>query len=148
HAPLDLARVAAPAPAGGADLLQPRDHSVHEALAHGLLLGGPVGAAAQDEGLHAVAVGTALDLQPFALRPPVAAAHVAGELLEPAARRADDVARAALLQPTETRLANHTAVQDPDAPLAAIEGLHARHDLLQGRAVLAVAGEDLVAQGV
>src|SRR5262249_3940888 len=148
HAALDPARVAAPPPAGRAGLEQPGPGGGDEALAHGLLLRGAGVAAAEDEGLGAVGVWTALDLQPVAQRLPAAVAQGGGEPLEAAPRRADDVARAAAAQPGQGGLADHAAVQHPDAPLAAVAGLHARHDLLDGGAVGAVAGEALVAQGV
>src|SRR4029077_9131193 len=117
-------------------------------LPHRLLFGRPRGAAAQNEGLDAVAVRTTLDLQPFPQRLPVAPPYGPGELLEAAARRADDVARAALLEPGQARLADHAAVQHPDASLTAIQGLHASDDLRQRRAVVAIAGEHLIAQRI
>src|SRR5262249_44780893 len=82
---------------GGANLPQARRDAGHETLADGLLLGGAVGTAAQDEGLTTGVVRAALDLQPFPQRLPAAVPHGAGEPLEAAARRADDVPRTALL---------------------------------------------------
>src|SRR5262245_15096794 len=148
HPPLDLARVAAPPPAGRPDLEQARPDAGDEALPQGLLLGGAGRAAAEDEGLHAVAVRAALHLQALAERLPAALPQGGGELLQAAPRRADDIPGAAAAEPGQGGLADHAAVQDPNPPLAAVAALHPGHDLLDGGAVVAVAGEDLVAQRV
>src|SRR5262249_43483241 len=130
------------------DLEQPRADAGDEALAHGLLFGGAGGTTAEDEGVGALALGAALHLQPLAQHLPGALAQGGGERPQPAARRADDVARAAPPQPGQRVLADHAAVEYPDAAVAAVAGFHAGDDLGHGGAVVAVAGEDLVAQGV
>ena len=93
-------------------------------------------------------VRTALDFQPLADRLPTAVAQGVGELLQPGPRRADDVARTAFFQPVECRLADHAAIQDPDASAAAVTGFHAGDDFPDGGAIVAVAGEDLVAERI
>src|SRR5262245_1212900 len=148
HAPLDLAHGAAPPPAGRTDLAPPGDDAGHEPLTQRLFLAGAGGAAAQDEGLDAGVVRTALDLPSVPQCFPRAVPNGVSDLLETAAWRADDGPRAASLQPAQAGLADHAAVEDPAAPLAAVPVLHARDGLPQRRAVVAVAGENLVAQGV
>src|SRR5262249_39827854 len=90
----------------------------------------------------------ALHFQSHADRLPTAVVQRLGKLLEPAPRRADDVPRAALPQPVQRRLADHAAIQHPDALLAAVAGLHARDDFLDRGAVVPIAGDHLITQRI
>jgi hypothetical protein len=58
-----------------------------------------------------------------------------------------DVDYAPSPQPLEVVLAGHPAIHDPDPPGHAVARLHRLDDLLHGRHIRAIAGEDLVPHG-
>src|SRR5260370_26205615 len=141
--PLDFTQVAALPLTGAANLGQARFDPVHKTLPHSLFFSRSVGTAAQNEGLDTVGSRTPLDLQTFPECFPATAPHRVGELLEPTPRRTDNVPRPAFLQPIQGCFADHAAIQNPDACLAAVTCLQAPDDLFHGRAIVAVAGKHL-----
>ena len=114
---------------------------------HGLLFLAAIAAATKNVRFGAaVGTRTQLDLQPLADGVPVLRRQLLFEPLELALGRADDVLPPARLQEVEVLFRDHAAIQCPDALRPAVAGFHRLDDLLQGRRVVPISGEDFVAQ--
>src|SRR5262249_35094140 len=113
-----------------------------------LLLDGPVPAATKQVRLDSFRAGTALHLESVADFFPRAGPHLAGKLLQATFRSSNNVLRAAFLEPLQVGVADHTAIENPNAALLAIACLHAFDDVLDGLAVVLVAGKHLVAERI
>ena len=127
--------------------LQRRLDARGEARVHAALLLPPLARAAQQERLRAVRTSAELGFHPVAHRLPVALLRqLSAPLAHLAARRPDQIAPPALLEPGEVVLAHHPAVHHPH-PLRQPEArLHRLHDLLDRGHVHPIAREHLVAQ--
>ena len=78
--------------------------------------------------------------------PPIACRQLLLELPQHTFRRAQDVASPALLEKRHVVGRYHATVHHPDPVRFPVLALHRLHDLLHGRDVAAIAGEDFVAQ--
>ena len=115
----------------------------------GLFLGAAVAAAGQYEHFRAVAAivrGDLFDLDAFLHRRPIAFEQVLLEATQHGFGRADDVTAVTLAQHLQIRLADHAAVEHPDALTAAVLLLHRIDDGLERFRIVAIALENFVAQ--
>jgi hypothetical protein len=128
-------------------LAQAIPEALEEPLVPGLFLGLAIGAAGQDKDLLAIGSADPLDVHSFLHRVPVL---MIGQLaLKPTQYGlgwAHDVRRATPVQSGDVLLADHSPIHHPDAVGPPVFLLHGRDHLIDGRGVVAIAGEDLVAQ--
>src|SRR5690606_14010095 len=120
-----------------------------EALVHRRLLLLTVVGATEDEGLPPVGRRAQLHLQagPDGL-PAALLDEIVRPLPEFALRRPDQVGAAPFSHPLQVLFTRHAAVPDPDPAHLPVLSLHRLDDFLDRRDVVAVAGEDLVTDGV
>src|SRR6185369_9103824 len=134
---------------GGFETLQAFFHARHELGVDGLLLGAAVAAAGQYEHFRAVVAivrDDLFDLDAFLHRRPIAFEQVLLEATQHGFGRADDVAAVTLAKHLQIRLADHAAVEHPDALTAAVLLLHRIDDGLERFRIVAIALENFVAQ--
>ena len=129
-----------------AELVQSCFQSLQKTLVHRFFFFTPVGTARQHKGLRAIWSRHQLDFHTFLHGVPVAFGQGPLELAEHRLGRADDVLAAAVAQELQILLADHAAVQHPDALRLAVLRFHGRDDLGNGFAVVGVACENFVTQ--